>query len=240
MNVRWIAILFIAGHHAALATNAFRHVEVEAILLAFARHTCRYAYLVGEWDLARRCSGIDFRKHFPMGQQHECGSALSSSLLAIHRGHLSSRPRRAVWLRGEPRSIMGVSHRRAAGNNAARCMPILCRGKLVGVINVQHRQPYHHTPREVQMISTIGFLVGGEIEMAPLESEKTNLSDQLETRKHVERAKGILQREFGLNEEDAYRTMQKESRQRRKTMRDISEAIVLSEELRRDQSGRKQ
>jgi uroporphyrinogen-III synthase len=119
-------------------------------------------------------------------------------------------------------------------------VPILCRGKLVGVINVQHRQPYHHTPREVQMISTIGFLVGGEIEMARLESEKTNLSDQLETRKHVERAKGILQREFGLNEEEAYRTMQKESRQRRKTMRDIAEAIILSEELRRDQSSRKQ
>ncbi len=119
-------------------------------------------------------------------------------------------------------------------------VPILCRGKLVGVINVQHRQPYHHTPREVQMISTIGFLVGGEIEMARLESEKLNLSDQLETRKHVERAKGILQREFGLNEEDAYKTMQKESRQRRKTMRDIAEAIILNEELRRDQSARKQ
>jgi uroporphyrinogen-III synthase len=119
-------------------------------------------------------------------------------------------------------------------------VPILCRGKLVGVINVQHRQPYYHSPHEVQMISTIGFLVGGEIEMARLESEKSSLSDQLETRKHVERAKGILQREFGMNEEEAYRTMQKESRQRRKTMRDIAEAVILSEELRRDQSSRKQ
>jgi uroporphyrinogen-III synthase len=118
-------------------------------------------------------------------------------------------------------------------------VPILCRGKLVGVINVQHRQPYYHSPHEVQMISTIGFLVGGEIEMARLESEKSSLSDQLETRKHVERAKGILQREFGMNEEEAYRTMQKESRQRRKTMRDIAEAVILSEELRRDQSSRK-
>lgn len=119
-------------------------------------------------------------------------------------------------------------------------VPILCRGKLVGVINVQHRQPYQHTPREVQMISTIGFLVGGEVEMARLEIEKLNLSEQLETRKHVERAKGILQRDYGMDEQEAYRTMQKESRQRRKTMRDIAEAIILSEELRRDQSARKQ
>ena len=53
------------------------------------------------------------------------------------------------------------------------------------------------------------------------------------------RRKGMLKREFGLNEEEAYRTMQKESRQRRKTMRDIAEAVILSEELRRDQSSRK-
>ena len=89
------------------------------------------------------------------------------------------------------------------------------------------------------MISTIGFLVGGEIEMARLESEKTSLSEQLETRKLVERAKGILQRDLGLTEELAYKTMQKESRQRRKSMRDIAEAVILSEELRRDQPAKK-
>ena len=118
-------------------------------------------------------------------------------------------------------------------------VPILCRGKLVGVINVQHRQPYHHTPREVQMISTIGFLVGGEIEMARLESEKTSLSEQLETRKLVERAKGILQRDLELDEDAAYKAMQKESRQRRKSMREIAEAVILSDELRRDQPAKK-
>ena len=61
----------------------------------------------------------------------------------------------------------------------------------------------------------------------------TLLSGQLETRKLVERAKGMLQRELGVNEEQAYRMMQKESRQRRKNMREIAEAVILSEELRR-------
>ena len=119
-------------------------------------------------------------------------------------------------------------------------VPIMCRGKLVGVINLQHRQPYQHTPREVRLISTIGFLVGAEIEMARLETEKVQLSDQLESRKHVERAKGILQRELGMAEDEAYKTMQRESRQRRKSMRDIAEAIILSEELRRSQPAQKQ
>ncbi len=112
-------------------------------------------------------------------------------------------------------------------------VPILARGRLVGVINVQHRQPHHYTPWEVQTISTLGFLVGAEIEMARLESENNALSAQLETRKLVERAKGVLQRELGVDEEQAYRMMQKESRQRRKNMREISEAILLGEELRK-------
>jgi uroporphyrinogen-III synthase len=112
-------------------------------------------------------------------------------------------------------------------------VPILARGRLIGVINVQHRQPHHYTPWEVQTVSTVGFLVGAEIEMARLEGENNELSSQLETRKLVERAKGVLQKELGLNEEQAYRMMQKESRQRRKNMREIAEAIMLSEELRR-------
>jgi uroporphyrinogen-III synthase len=112
-------------------------------------------------------------------------------------------------------------------------VPILCRGKLVGVINLQHRQPYYHTKHEVRLLTMIGYLVGAEIERARLETENLQLSDRLESRKHIERAKGVLQRELGLDEEGAYRAMQRESRQRRKTMREIAEAIILNEDLKR-------
>ena len=112
-------------------------------------------------------------------------------------------------------------------------VPVLCRGRVVGVINLQHRQPHTYSPREIKLISTIGFLVGAEIEMARLESENSHLSEKLETRKLVERAKGILQRELGLGEEQAYLTLQRQSRQRRKSMKEIAEAIVLSEEVKR-------
>jgi len=114
-------------------------------------------------------------------------------------------------------------------------VPLLCRNKLVGVINVQHRQSHHHTKRQIQIISTVGFLVGAEIEMARLESENSELSERLETRKVVERAKGILQRELKMTEEEAYLSLQRQSRQRRKPMKEIAEAIVLSEEVRRAQ-----
>ena len=112
-------------------------------------------------------------------------------------------------------------------------VPILCRGKLVGVINVQHRKPHHHSSRQVRLISTVGFLVGAELEMARLESERLLLADRLEVRKLMDRAKGILQRELHLDEEGAYLALQKQSRQKRKAIREIAEAIILTEEIRR-------
>lgn len=112
-------------------------------------------------------------------------------------------------------------------------VPILCRSKLVGVINLQHRNPYQHTDQEVRLLSAAGYLVGAELERARLEMEISELSDRLESRKLIERAKGVLQRDFALDEEAAYRAIQRESRQRRKTMREIAEAILLNEDMRK-------
>lgn len=114
-------------------------------------------------------------------------------------------------------------------------VPVLSRDKLVGVINLQHRQPHTYSQREIRLISTIGFLVGAEIEMARLESANSELSEQLGTRKALERAKGILQRDLQLTEEEAYLTLQRQSRQRRKPLREVAEAIVLSDEIKRAQ-----
>jgi uroporphyrinogen-III synthase len=115
-------------------------------------------------------------------------------------------------------------------------VPVLSRGKLVGVINLQHRRPHDHSRQDIQLISTIGFLVGAEIEMARLEVENSQLFERLEARKVLDRAKGILQRELGITEEEAYLTIQRQSRQRRKTKREIAEAIILGDELRRGKS----
>jgi signal transduction protein with GAF and PtsI domain len=113
-------------------------------------------------------------------------------------------------------------------------VPLLCRGRLVGVINLQHRERHIHKRREIQLISMIGFLVGAEIEMARLETANSNLAEQLETRKMVERAKGILQQELGLSEEQAYLTLQRQSRQKRRSMKEVADAVILANELKRN------
>ena len=112
-------------------------------------------------------------------------------------------------------------------------VPILCRGKFVGVVNLQHREPHHHSRREMRLISLIGYLVGAEIELARIEDEKLQLTDQLETRKVMERAKGLLQRELNIDEEAAYLMLQKQSRQKRRPLREIAEAIILMDDMKR-------
>jgi AmiR/NasT family two-component response regulator len=59
---------------------------------------------------------------------------------------------------------------------------------------------------------------------------------QLETRKLVERAKGILQYRFNVTEEEAYLRLRNESRRLRRPMRDLAEAIILAEDLSRKTS----
>jgi uroporphyrinogen-III synthase len=118
------------------------------------------------------------------------------------------------------------------GYQAFLSVPLMCRKRVVGAINLQHRRPHVYKLKEIRLISAIGFLVGAEIELARMEEVNSNLTYQLQTRKVVERAKGILQREMGLSEEQAYLALQQQSRQKRKAMREIAEAVILGEEVR--------
>jgi signal transduction protein with GAF and PtsI domain len=107
-------------------------------------------------------------------------------------------------------------------------VPLASRGRLVGVINVQNRDPHHYSEREIGLVATIGFLVGAETEMARLEGRNSELAERLKARTLIERAKGILQSDLGIGEQAAYQKLQRQSQQMRKSMKDIAEAIVLS------------
>lgn len=87
--------------------------------------------------------------------------------------------------------------------------------------------------RTAELEKSLAELRENQRQREQLEIEKSVLSDRLETRKLVERAKGILQRELKITEEDAYRALQRDSQQRRKSMREISELIILNDDLKR-------
>jgi uroporphyrinogen-III synthase len=123
-------------------------------------------------------------------------------------------------------------------------VPLISKGKAIGVVNVHHRQKHEHTPQEISTISFIGEQMGSAIAKSLLEEENVRLAEetadmkrQLETRKSVERAKGILQKRHSLSEEEAYLRMRNESRRLRRPMKDLADAIILSEELSRKDAG---
>ncbi len=68
-------------------------------------------------------------------------------------------------------------------------------------------------------------------EFHQLEDRVATLEDQLATRKVVERAKGVLMTKQGLSEHDAFRKIQRASMNSRKSMREVAEAILLTDEL---------
>ncbi len=112
-------------------------------------------------------------------------------------------------------------------------VPLLAGGRVIGVLNLQHREGREHSQHEIKLVSTIGHLVGAEVERARLDSEVAKLTGQLRTRKVIERAKGILQRDLGMTEEQSYLKLQQESRRRRVPMKQVADAVVLSDDLRR-------
>ncbi len=119
-------------------------------------------------------------------------------------------------------------------------VPLVTSGEVIGVINVHHREKHPHTQEEIGLLSFIGEQMGVAIsksllaeQNARLREETEEMKRQLETRKLVERAKGILQSRYKLTEEEAYLRLRNESRRLRRPMRDLAEAIILAEDLSR-------
>ncbi len=109
-------------------------------------------------------------------------------------------------------------------------VPMSVKGKVIGVLNVYTSAPHKFTKTEASVLTAVANQAAVAIENAQLMVKSKIIQEELETRKFVERAKGILMRK-GLNEEDAFRRIQKQAMSLRKTMRQIAEAIILTDEL---------
>lgn len=105
-------------------------------------------------------------------------------------------------------------------------VPIKSGEVILGVINVKHREPRKYTGTEIELVETVSKLVGGAVEREMLLSETENLRQALETREALGKAKAILMKKEGLNENDAYHYIRKQAMNRRVTIQNISERIV--------------
>ncbi|MCM8823040.1 MAG: GAF and ANTAR domain-containing protein [Candidatus Omnitrophica bacterium] len=109
-------------------------------------------------------------------------------------------------------------------------VPLSVKGKLIGVLNLYTSSPHKFTKGEIETLITVANQAAIVIENSKLLVQTRVIQEELETRKLVERAKGILMKQ-GLTEEEAFRKIQKKSMDLRKPMRDIAEAIILTNEI---------
>ncbi len=77
------------------------------------------------------------------------------------------------------------------------------------------------------LVPAIEIAMSRFAELSALESEVADLTDRLETRKAVERAKGVLMSDYGMSEPEAFRWIQRNAMDHRMTMRDVAERIVV-------------
>jgi AmiR/NasT family two-component response regulator len=82
--------------------------------------------------------------------------------------------------------------------------------------------------KEADLTPAIDIAMARYQEFQELGKEVSDLQNKLDTRKAVDRAKGILMDQYGLKEQDAFRRIQVQSMNTRKSMREIAEAIIIA------------
>jgi signal transduction protein with GAF and PtsI domain len=109
-------------------------------------------------------------------------------------------------------------------------VPLIVKGKAIGVLNSYTSRPHKFTAGEIRLVSAVANQAAIAISNRKLAEEKEILSVRLEERKLTEKAKGMIMKREGLSEEEAYRKLQKQSMDSRKSMKEIAEALISEQE----------
>ena len=113
------------------------------------------------------------------------------------------------------------------------CVPLTVKGTVIGALNSYTQIPHDFTSTEIGILTTVANQAAIAIENAELITKSQALKEELESRKIVERAKGILMKD-GLSEEEAYQRIKKYAMDNRRTMKEVAEALILTVEIKRD------
>jgi len=110
-------------------------------------------------------------------------------------------------------------------------VPMVVKSKVIGVLSAYTPKLHEFTEPEIEILSSIANQAAIAIENTELMVKTRVIQEELETRKKVEKAKGILMRDEKLSEERAYTRIRKYSMDSRKTMREVADAIILADEI---------
>ncbi len=112
------------------------------------------------------------------------------------------------------------------------CVPLALKSRVIGVLNCYTSKKHKFSSQEMDLLTALANQAAVAIENAELDLRARSAEEALTTRKLVDRAKDILSQEANIVPAEAYRLIQKQSMDSRKTMRDVAEAIILAKEIR--------
>jgi len=113
-------------------------------------------------------------------------------------------------------------------------VPMILKEHVIGVINVYSAEERVFSNEDLRVLSTVADQASVAFENTKLSVAIQETQEALQTRKLVERAKSILQKQTNLSEEEAYKRLQQQSMRTRRSMREIAEAVILSSEMQGD------
>jgi signal transduction protein with GAF and PtsI domain len=111
------------------------------------------------------------------------------------------------------------------------CVPMLIKDRIIGVINSYTQKEHKFTDEEIGILQAIANQAAVAIENTRLDQEILSAKEALETRKIVERAKGVLMKELSIGEDEAYKRIHRKSMDLRKSMREVAEAIIVASDI---------
>ena len=117
------------------------------------------------------------------------------------------------------------------GLHSMLSVPMKVRDRVVGVINCYTSYKHNFSDTELDLLTTVANQAAICIENTELMVRSKVIQEELEARKLIERAKGLLMKDFGLQEEEAFQMIRKKSMNSRRSMREIAEAVILANEL---------
>ncbi|MDP8266867.1 MAG: GAF domain-containing protein [Candidatus Aceula meridiana] len=119
------------------------------------------------------------------------------------------------------------------GLSSMLSVPMIVKDRIVGVINIYTKKPHSFSQEEINVLQMVSNQAAIAVENTKLVDETVKAKEALETRKLVERAKGILMRMNSLDENQAYKMIHKKSMDSCKTMKEVAESILLMSDFQR-------
>ena len=111
-------------------------------------------------------------------------------------------------------------------------IPLIAReDKVVVVLNCFTAAPHDFSETEVNLLTAVANQAAVAILNTELMVKTRVIQEELDARKKIEVAKEILMQQRGIMGHEAYRWLQKRSMDSRKTLREVAEAVILSNEL---------